>query len=65
MHLVTLVLDTGARPNLVIQAFIPPDWARIIKPVGDPGFTTEGNTSVRVDGLIFTHVRMGNEIFWA
>lgn len=60
MHKVTAVLDTGAGPNLVRKEFRQTDWTQRTKPERDPGLTSATKTSVRVDGIILLHVRIGD-----
>ena len=56
----TVVLDTGARPNLVDYQAIPDKWKKRIKPIRNVKMTSASNQKMDLVGVIPLIVRIGD-----
>lgn len=60
MFVVTSLLDTGAGPNLVNNAFLPREWQRKVVSTPSPSLRTATRETVKVEGIVRTFVQIGD-----
>lgn len=60
LHPLTVVLDTGAGPNLVDKRWLPSSWHDRIQPSPVANLSAAANQPIPVIGVILLHVRLGD-----